>query len=303
MTKAKLLSVKRIWDQAIHNGLTDLIFFEGKFLCAFREADEHAGGADGQIRILSSSDGKEWVSVSLISSRGVDLRDPMLSVMPDGRLMLTMGGSIYIKGKFKGCYPSVTFSQNGVDWEAVKKIDLPLEWIWRVSWYQGVGYGISYGKKLKLYKTTNGLDYSLVAHLNVGKSPSEATIRFMNDGTMVALLRRDGPGWIGHAAPPYTHWKWHETLYRVGGPNFLVLEDQKMWAGSRYHHYIRRKRTPFTGLYRMDLTSLELELVLPSGGDTSYPGMVYHNGLLYMSYYSSHEEKSMIYFATIDLGD
>jgi hypothetical protein len=40
---------------------------------------------------------------------------------------------------------------------------------------------------------------------------------------------------------------------------------------------------------------------MPSGGDSSYPGMVLHDGLLWMSYYSSHEGKSSIYLARIRL--
>jgi hypothetical protein len=31
------------------------------------------------------------------------------------------------------------------------------------------------------------------------------------------------------------------------------------------------------------------------GGDTSYPGLVWHDGLLWISYYSSHEGKTNIY--------
>ena len=42
-------------------------------------------------------------------------------------------------------------------------------------------------------------------------------------------------------------------------------------------------------------------LTLPSGGDTSYPGLVWHDGLLWMSYYSSHEGKTSIYLAKIKL--
>ena len=42
-------------------------------------------------------------------------------------------------------------------------------------------------------------------------------------------------------------------------------------------------------------------LKLPSGGDTSYPGLVWHNDLLYMSYYSSHEGKTSIYLAKIKI--
>ena len=40
---------------------------------------------------------------------------------------------------------------------------------------------------------------------------------------------------------------------------------------------------------------------LPSGGDTSYPGMVLHGGLLWMSYYSSHEDGTNIYMTKVRL--
>jgi len=42
-------------------------------------------------------------------------------------------------------------------------------------------------------------------------------------------------------------------------------------------------------------------LTLPSGGDTSYAGMVWHEGLLWVTYYSSHEEKTCIYLAKVKL--
>jgi hypothetical protein len=51
----------------------------------------------------------------------------------------------------------------------------------------------------------------------------------------------------------------------------------------------------------MTPTSYEPALQLPSGGDTSYPGMVWHEGILWMSYYSSHEGKTSIYLARIRL--
>ena len=40
-------------------------------------------------------------------------------------------------------------------------------------------------------------------------------------------------------------------------------------------------------------------LTLPSDGDTSYADMVWHDGLLWGSYYSSHEEKTSIYLAKV----
>ena len=42
---------------------------------------------------------------------------------------------------------------------------------------------------------------------------------------------------------------------------------------------------------------------LPSGGDTSYAGMVWHDGMLWISYYSSHEEKTAVYLARVTLGN
>lgn len=51
----------------------------------------------------------------------------------------------------------------------------------------------------------------------------------------------------------------------------------------------------------MTLNTYRPELPLPRVGDTSYPGIAYYNGLLYMSYYSSHQGKSAIYLAKIEL--
>jgi hypothetical protein len=42
-------------------------------------------------------------------------------------------------------------------------------------------------------------------------------------------------------------------------------------------------------------------LALPSGGDTSYAGLVHHGGLLWVSYYASHEGKSSIYLAQVEI--
>ncbi|MBX3731392.1 MAG: hypothetical protein KF791_02220 [Verrucomicrobiae bacterium] len=44
-------------------------------------------------------------------------------------------------------------------------------------------------------------------------------------------------------------------------------------------------------------------LALPSGGDTSYAGMVPHEDLLWVSYYSSHEGRTSIYLAKVRLSE
>jgi hypothetical protein len=99
--------------------------------------------------------------------------------------------------------------------------------------------------------------------------------------------------------PPYTQWEINDVGFsQLGGPNFIILPNGRMWGGSRNTKEPRR-----TVLARMTRNSYEIMLELPSGGDTSYPGFVWHEGLLWMSYYSSHEGKASIYLAKIKLPD
>ncbi len=56
-----------------------------------------------------------------------------------------------------------------------------------------------------------------------------------------------------------------------------------------------------TVLARLSRAAYEPVLTFPSGGDTSYAGLVWHDGLLWVSYYSSHEGKTSIYLAKVEL--
>src|SRR4051794_19988030 len=84
---AELISVKRIGDQAPHCAFTDLAYWKGRFVCAFREGRAHVA-TDGKIRVLSSPDGETWSPSALLSREGFDLRDAGLSITPNDRLML-----------------------------------------------------------------------------------------------------------------------------------------------------------------------------------------------------------------------
>ena len=44
---------RKIWDAAPHNAFTDLAYWNGQFVCAFREGRSHVS-TDGKIRVLSS---------------------------------------------------------------------------------------------------------------------------------------------------------------------------------------------------------------------------------------------------------
>lgn len=66
-----------------------------------------------------------------------------------------------------------------------------------------------------------------------------------------------------------------------------------------------RLHTPevHTGLVWIDPEKGTLSecLALPSGGDTSYAGLVWHEQQLWVSYYASHEGQTCIYLAQVEV--
>ncbi|MBX7209485.1 MAG: hypothetical protein K1X78_14310 [Verrucomicrobiaceae bacterium] len=309
--QAELVSVEKIWDKAKHNGFTDITRFKNLFICAFREGDDHIGG-DGQIRVLISSSGKTWVEQALVSEKGVDLRDPKLTIAPPEVLMLTTGGSIYNGTRtLQGRQPRVATSTDFKYWSPNVKALAAGDWLWRPAFNETDKkfYGVAYNQypntggpkpeaewSVKLYSSLDGKVWALTSVLNVTSLPSEATIRFKKDGTGVILMRRDGGdkrGALGVAAPPYRDWKWTPLPYALAGPNFIVLPDDSMVActvaGTRL------------GLFKMTETALEPLLPLQSGGDCGYAGMVWEDGQLHLTYHSSHEGKTSIYYARVKL--
>ncbi len=301
----EVIETKRIWDEAPHNAFTDLVRWHNKFYCAFREGKGHAGDL-GRLRILVSDDGEQWSSAGLLSLAEFDLRDAALSVTPGGRLMV-LGGAQQVREGERLTGTAVSFSDDGRTFTA-PRIVIPLgRWLWRVTWHDGVAYGVSYGTNddrahSALLKSNDGLHYEVVTQQMLGEGgwPTEARLRFRDDGTCFCLHRRDGQegnsALLGSSKPPYTAWSWRDLGARLGGPNFLQLPTGEWIGAGRLSD----------GQARTELIQLDLEdgkmtplVRLPSGGDTSYPGLVWHDGLLWVSYYSSHEGKTSIYLSKV----
>ena len=309
----ELKGVSRVWDAAPHQAFTDLVSYRGELVLAFREGDSHVGGAGGSIRVLSSRDGDGWRSRALLAMEGLDLRDPKLSVAPDGDLLLLVGASRYEGEELLGRTSKVARwrPRAGADLELVDvridpEIAGPVDWLWRLTWIGSTAYGVVYQPEGEVWRqhlvaTEDGVEARAVATWDLDQRPSEATLRALPDGSMAALVRREGHAMIGSAPPPFTEWTWSELPVSLGGPELLVLEDGRMLAAGRRSEGEggRRKRT---AIGQVDLAGNWTELaVLPSGGDTSYPGMVLQGSELLVSYYSSHEGKAAIYLARLRL--
>ena len=314
------IEIVKIYDTAPHSAFTDIIRFNDSFYVTFRTATGHVpgkqtGDGDGEIPILSSKNGKNWQLVDNLSKKTFDLRDPKLSVTPDDRIMVLMGGSVYVEGKLTDRVPHVSFSdKEGKNFSPPQPLVLApairneLGWLWRVTWRGNTGYGTGYSvplnddKKewiLSLVKTVDGIYYDPVQKFPRPNQPNEATARFLSNGEMRIFLRcESGNAELGSAAAPFTDWKWEDLGMRIGGPEMLVLPNDKLLFGHRIY-----EPGGASTVLSVQNKGGKLRIIarLPSSGDTSYPGFVMHDGKVWMSYYSSHEGKSAIYLAIVPL--
>ena len=300
--RAEIIDVRRVWDKAPHNAFTDLIRYRNRWYLAFREGSAHVS-ADGAIRILSSADGERWSDSARLALDGVDLRDPKLTVTPKQSFMLSTAGA-FPPGSDVRHRSYIFFTSDGRDWSGPHIIGDPNIWMWRIAWNGERAFSIGYSTwgppLIRLYTSPDAIQWtSLVDELLTDNFPNESSMLF-EDQTAYCLLRRDkGPATalLGSARPPYRAWEWKDLVMRLCGPHMIRLPDGRVVAGARFHGDVR------TSLAWLDLKEARLTefLRLPSGGDSSYPGLVFHDGILWVSYYSSHEGKTAIYLAKIRL--
>ncbi|HJQ78338.1 MAG TPA: exo-alpha-sialidase [Lacipirellulaceae bacterium] len=307
---ARIVDVQKIWDQAPHNAFTDLLYWNGQFLCAFREGRSHVS-TDGTIRILTSIDGTQWTSAAVVRSAGYDLRDAELCVTPAGALMLFGGAATRkVDNELTPTGTFAAFSRDGYTWYSPTVVVPQGRWMWRVTWHGGKAYGVSYaapdGKPwTSLLSSEDGIQFREIAPKMCGDGyPTEAVLRFDDGETLYCLQRRDGAApqnsaLLGISRAPYTDWQWHDLKMYFGGPNFIQIPDGRWIAAGRIIQPDAHK----TEIAWLDVENNELKpiLQLPSGGDTSYPGLVWHDDLLWVSYYSSHEGKTSIYLAKVEI--
>lgn len=334
----EVVEVKKVWDAAPHNAFTSLTKYKDEWFVTFREGSSHVPGTDGAVRVLVSQDGSTWKSAALLTETGVDLRDPKFCTAPDGRLMLTIGGSVYdgeskpdLKRKRTAARTRTAFSTDGRTWTTLLPACDDGQWLWRstlrAAWSPASGslippvdgpgpvtppqiYGVAYTVadenkfKLSLWHSSDGARFTRVTNLDPGRNilPNETTLRFTDAGTMLALTRNENNAKRGHtmfgvSEPPYKNWSWTDTGHIIQGPDFIRLASGRMIYAGR--DFVDGKPNCTVGILTASGHAMPM-LVLPSGGDCSYPGLAEGpDGQIWVSYYSSHEGKAAIYLARL----
>jgi hypothetical protein len=301
----KLIEVNKIWDKAAHNAFTDLIFFKNQWYCTFREGKDHVCN-QGKIRIIRSKDGKKWRSIALLKWKKGDLRDPKFSITHKNELMVN-GVIRFVKPVDNKRHQSITWlSEDGKNWNEPFTCNSGLAtWRWSTTWHKDKAYSFAYGGKHPrgaLYSSNDGKQWDLLKEDVYPKAQAqgnETSLVFLPNDEAYCLLRRDRGSFcamLGFSTPPYTQWKWTDLKRYIGGPKMIPLKKRFLVGGRLF-----RNKQLYTALcwVNPEKGSVRQALRLPSSGDSSYPGLVHHNNEVWMSYYSSHEGKTAIYFAKV----
>jgi hypothetical protein len=257
---------------------------------------------DGIIRVLVSDDNLQWTEAATLSHPDGDLREVHASVAPDGRLLFHGAVRMPDGKRFRAL---VWESTDGETWTNATRFGPPDEWIWRVRWHKEIAYGVAYTTNPRagahLLRSQDGLSWERwVENLVADNLPSEANLLFLPDDRAVCLVRRDGERnttLLGVADPPYREWRFSDTGTVFHSPVMVRLDCGTLLAGGRLLEPER------TALCTVDVETATLHevLTLPSGDDNAYPALVLHDGLLWVCYYSSHEDQTNIYLAQIEI--
>lgn len=297
----------KIWDKGRHNAFTDIIYHKKYYYIVFREASCCHFSHDGSIRVIRSKDTKEWESIAQLSDPVADMRDPKLNITPLNNLTISATARKYKSVEDKYAHRTYIWSsENGTDWTEPEPISDSGYWFWRFRWNYELNkaFGFSYktgDRFLNLHTSPDWKSFSVSTHniLSAGR-PTEADLVFVNDSLAISLVRREkeSNSMMGFSKKPFLDWTWDELDVNIASPNMILLPDQRLAVSGRIYEPKSR-----TAIYLIDPVNKKLTeaLKLPSGGDNGYPGMLLKDDELVISYYSSHEEQTVIYLARVKL--
>jgi len=206
---------------------------------------------------------------------------------------------------------SVTWlSADGVNWSSAYACPTGVNtWRWDTTWHNGMGYSIGqWGKDTAgtVYRTRDGKSWRVLRENLLPKGHAgEGALAFGDDDTAYCLLRGESatPVFLGIGeAPYYQQWTWKEAevdygpehggprpageviTYGLGGPKLIRLRDGRFVGAGRALGPGRDDGR--VTLFWVDPEKSSLTMFAEMDG-TSYPGLVEHDGMLWVTYVGS----------------
>ena len=302
-----LLSQNVVYDNNDHAAFTSIHDYNGTLTLAFREGTSHSPYSVeeyGSVKVLEKN-GNDWIVKATISDVTKDLRDPFLTEV-DGHPRLYMGYNTFENGKYQHSGTVYSDCING-SWSEVRTLNHDVNhiaWLWKVREYGNKYYSIAYleGKKPVLIVSDDGVDWSTLTVIDLEGILTEADMCFVGN-KMYVCLRKDTPvsepSYWGVAAYPFTDFTWTEMERHIESPELIWLpySGKLLLAGRDTKTTGEISVTLFSASFDGNLEEITV-LETGVGGDKSYPGLEYKDGILYCSWYSGTQSLSTVSVAS-----
>lgn len=314
-TKAGICNItafQKVYDYEKHCAFTDLTYWLDKWYLVFRVSDGHAYSKNGSIKVLKSEDGETWEDGTTYSMPDMDLRDPKFVRTQTSHLMVYTQAVAFNPNRTARYQKGVVFEADTT--APIRHQPYYIEygkryWPWRFSEEANTLYAIAYSQDPPLFELVKTTDFKTIETVcsfdGITNIPTEATLRFMNN-KCYALIRRAGPALLGISdVSNICKFQWIELpLIGLGGPNFIFYDNNTLLISGRDYAdttYAYESNRTSLFIYKIKQRRTYRVLTLPSKGDTAYPGLYFKNGILWISYYSTHEGSTKVYLAKVEL--
>lgn len=297
--RASIEWLRKVVDDGQHNAVTDLALWRGQVYLAYRRAENHFNEPPGEIRVVRSADLERWAPCGRVHT-GLDDRDPRL--VEDGARMALFFGSAQLEprgARTRWIESHVCWTEDGERWTAPQRVGEPGWWLWHPSrfhdgwWCAAYGSGVDEDppeQRLELLHSADGERWNAHGKLLPHGVGNEATLVRESNRSMLVVVRGSGEETILLSAdPPYERWRTSRLAHWLHGPAAVRVGDTLVLAGRDRSGDPGEKRY-VTRLWTLHGEQSEHLLDLPSGGDTSYCGLVaLDRRRLLVSWYSQHE--------------
>lgn len=313
---ARLVKAEVVWSSEKHVVATDLVRFNDAWIMVCCE-NSTAYQQEGVLRLITSKQTLPWESLAIVESptKGKLLRQPRLSVQPDGHLMLTAVGivanpqSTQPLSQFGGTIQTLTWSSiDGRNWSHARPVGNAGFIQGKCASHDKTVYSYTRGficGNAQTIKIESGVDQQSMKEIYTKTLaeffPNEASLTFTSDQG-VCLMSRVGErgkfqtGLLGIAKQPFLSWQWKETSAPVSFPNLIrIADDHVLVVGGLLDKQAR------TSVSRLNLETGELTelLAIPTNGLPTQTGVATYGGRVWVSFHSDVQGKKSAHLAEV----
>ena len=277
---AQLEWMVEVTEGGAHHAFTDLTFWRDHYYLCFRKGRSH-NSMDGEIHILRSKDLKNWEPQKILRTLGDD-RDPHF-VVKDDELFVFFG--VWDLRHGEGNHPvdrgnvrsHFAKTSDGKMWSKIQAIYEPGWWLWRVRNIEGKLYSGGYTavrprpatRETRLLSSADGVNWEFVSTVSTEHGAGEADMWLNQDKTMSLFSRTAGNAIHYKSGPNFSKWEATRLQEIAHSPVIAHWNDRTFVAGRA-----KGEKGSVTRLWEFFGDRIEEKLTLPSGGDTSYCGLL-----------------------------